>query len=135
MQTKRAYELSVDDIFIKFGGRFYVHAIEFGKIWYKDARNPSRYYEMSEFSQEKIQIAGKYKRKPQRRPLFKAKSKFAHYGGRCKPIKCVETGEVFPSTRDASFSLGVDQAGISRVVNGKIKSTRGLSFVWAAPVS
>lgn len=130
LKTRRAFELEVDDVFFMFGRRYYVHSIEFGRIWYKAILNTWLFFDMSEFSCELLKIDDKkYQRRPERKPKFS--SKFAHYGGKCKPVKCIETNETFPSTREAALCLGIDQAGISRAVNGKIKSTRGLSFVWA----
>lgn len=44
-------------------------------------------------------------------------------GSRCKPIVCVETGETFPSTKDAAEKLGLNRSCISLVLSGAIKHT------------
>ena len=43
-------------------------------------------------------------------------------------VECIETGEVFLSTRDVEEKLGIDHSNIVRVCNGTQKSTRGLHF-------
>lgn len=44
------------------------------------------------------------------------------------PVLCVETGEVYPSVREASRQTGVNQQNISSCLNGKRKSAGG--FHW-----
>jgi hypothetical protein len=36
-----------------------------------------------------------------------------------KPIRCVETGVVYKSGRDASLALGVDYSAVSHMINGR----------------
>lgn len=45
-----------------------------------------------------------------------------------KKVLCVNTGQIFPSIKAASIAMGIPHSGISRVVNGRSKKTRGLSF-------
>lgn len=45
-----------------------------------------------------------------------------------KPIRCVETGVVYKSGRDASLALGVDYSAVSHVINGRQKTLKGLHF-------
>lgn len=42
-----------------------------------------------------------------------------------KKVLCVETGEVFESTRDAQRKTGIHQSSISYACNGKYKTTGG----------
>lgn len=48
-----------------------------------------------------------------------------------KPIKCVETGVVFASTKEACESLGIRSQHVSAILRGKQKTTKGYSFVYA----
>lgn len=45
------------------------------------------------------------------------------------PVVCVETGEVYPSVREAERQTGVDDSSISSCLNGKYKSAGG--YHWA----
>lgn len=45
-----------------------------------------------------------------------------------KPIKCLTTGQIFTSIEQASLVLGISRTQISRNVNGKIKTAKGLVF-------
>ena len=45
-----------------------------------------------------------------------------------KPIRCVETGVVYKSGRDASLALGVDYSAVSHMINGRQKTLKGLHF-------
>lgn len=47
-----------------------------------------------------------------------------------KPIKCLETGEVFKSSRDAARKLKLHQSGICRVLNGQLPKTGNLKFIY-----
>jgi len=48
---------------------------------------------------------------------------------RMKPIRCIETGEVFQSITEASEMLGISRGSISRVVNSRSRCTReGYTF-------
>lgn len=46
-----------------------------------------------------------------------------------RAIQCVETGIVYPTSRDAQHAFGVTQGAISNVLNGRSKSIRGFTFV------
>lgn len=51
-----------------------------------------------------------------------------------KPVKCVTDGRVFASSSEAEKFYGLCQAAVTRVVSGRIKSTRGLQFIrWVEP--
>ena len=45
-----------------------------------------------------------------------------------KPIRCVETGVVYKSGKDASLALGVDYSAVSHMINGRQKTLKGLHF-------
>jgi len=48
-----------------------------------------------------------------------------------KPVKCVQTNQVFVSINQASKNLGVSIVKIRDSANGKRKSNGGISFEWA----
>lgn len=51
-----------------------------------------------------------------------------------KPVKCITDGRVFASSSEAEKFYGLCQAAVTRVVSGRIKSTRGLQFIrWEEP--
>lgn len=43
-------------------------------------------------------------------------------------IMCVETGKVYKNLEEASIDTGVSQPSISRVINGYLQSSKGLTF-------
>ena len=45
-----------------------------------------------------------------------------------RKVRCIETGEIFDNIQQASEKLGIIHQNISRVCNGKRKSTHGLHF-------
>ena len=45
-----------------------------------------------------------------------------------KPVRCIETGIVYKSGRDASLALGVHYSAISNVLRGKQKTLKGYHF-------
>ena len=45
------------------------------------------------------------------------------------PVVCSETGEIYPSSREASRQTGIDRRNISSCCNGKLKTAGG--FHWA----
>lgn len=45
-----------------------------------------------------------------------------------KPVKCIDTGEVFPSVNDACRKLGVHRQNIAKVAKGQLKQTGGYRF-------
>lgn len=46
----------------------------------------------------------------------------------CKPVICIETGEVFSSSADAAEKMGVHFATMSAVCTGKIRTCKGMHF-------
>lgn len=47
-----------------------------------------------------------------------------------KPVKCLDTGEVFPSVNEAARALNISRILISKVCRGIRKHTNGLTFEW-----
>ena len=47
------------------------------------------------------------------------------------PVKCIETGIVYPSTREVERQLGFYHSNISKCCNKKIKYCGGLHWEWA----
>lgn len=47
-----------------------------------------------------------------------------------KPIKCIETGEVFDSVGEAARKLNLQASHISRVANGKLPHTGRFTFIY-----
>lgn len=45
-----------------------------------------------------------------------------------KPVRCIETGKIYPSTHEIERQLGFDQGNISKCCNGKYKTAYG--FHW-----
>ena len=45
-----------------------------------------------------------------------------------RPVRCIETGIVYPSIKQASRELNINASGISNVLSGRIKSTKGLHW-------
>ena len=45
-----------------------------------------------------------------------------------KQIICIETGKIYKSQSEAARQLGLDSGNISKVCNGKAKTTGGLTF-------
>lgn len=45
-----------------------------------------------------------------------------------RPIRCIETGEVFQSLRDCERKTGLSEGNISKVLSGKAKQTCGFTF-------
>ena len=48
---------------------------------------------------------------------------------RARKIRCIETGEVYNSGREAGRAIGADASLINKVVSGKLESAKGLHFV------
>lgn len=64
-------------------------------------------------------------------PEFKERLRLANTGAnnpRSIPIRCVQTGEVFESLNLAARKLNLKLTGIKRVLSGRNKQTKGLSF-------
>lgn len=45
-----------------------------------------------------------------------------------KPVRCIETGQIFDSTREAARQLDLHQSCISAICRGERKSTHGYHF-------
>jgi plasmid maintenance system antidote protein VapI len=52
-----------------------------------------------------------------------------HGGNPPKIVQCVQTGEVFPSIWQAAKALGLGKNEIGKILSGKRKTSKGLSFV------
>ena len=48
--------------------------------------------------------------------------------GIIRKVRCIETGEVYNSQKEASKNLGVNQQSIGKVLKGKLKQTGGYHF-------
>ena len=48
-----------------------------------------------------------------------------------KPVICIETGKIYPSTIEIERQLGFSNANISRCCNGKLNSAYKLHWKWA----
>lgn len=48
----------------------------------------------------------------------------------CKPVICIETGEVFASCADAAEKMGVHFSAMSAVCLGKIRTCKGMHFCY-----
>ena len=49
---------------------------------------------------------------------------------RKRKVKCITTGKVYESVTDAAKDTGSDPSNISKVCNGKYKTTNKLRWVW-----
>lgn len=56
-------------------------------------------------------------------------------GGHCKPIICIETGEVFTSVTDAAEKLGVFPGNLSSHLTGKRRAIHGKHYCYLARVN
>lgn len=45
-----------------------------------------------------------------------------------KPVKCIETGVIYKSGREAALALGVHYSAVSNVLTGRQKTLKGLHF-------
>lgn len=66
---------------------------------------------------------------PEQREKLVAHLRGNHY--RAKKVICVETGEIFASTRDAALSIGVARETIGQVCRGKREMTHGCHWRFA----
>lgn len=48
----------------------------------------------------------------------------------CKPVICIETGEIFSSSADAAEKIGVHFSVMSAVCNGRIKTCKGKRYCY-----
>lgn len=84
-------------------------------------------YKMPEKQKKKISNSLKGRKygpvsEDHREKLIKAKK------SKMKPIMCLETGEKFESINDACRKLSLNKNSIRKVINGKWKKTKGLTF-------
>lgn len=49
-------------------------------------------------------------------------------GGRCKAVTCITTGKTYPSAKAAAADLGLHRSAVSRVCEGRQKTTKKLKF-------
>ena len=52
----------------------------------------------------------------------------------CKKVKCIETGQIFNSGKEAAEVMGLDASHISKVCRGKAKSHKGYHFEFVEEV-
>ena len=50
-----------------------------------------------------------------------------------KPVRCIETGEIYPSTMEAQRVTGINNASISRCCRGERKTAGNLHWEWYYP--
>lgn len=51
-----------------------------------------------------------------------------------KPIKCLNTGTIYPSLRACAKALGLSSGNLSQVLKGKRPHTKGLKFIYVCPI-
>ncbi len=66
-------------------------------------------------------------------PLARAKAAAKGCKKPNKPVRCVETGVVYPSTIEAQRVTGIDRTSIGRCCTGKQKTAGGLEWEWYQP--
>ena len=47
---------------------------------------------------------------------------------RARKVRCIETGEVYNSCKEASIKLGLSKSVVSKVINGNMKTAKGYHF-------
>lgn len=55
--------------------------------------------------------------------------------GNCKPVLCIDTGEIFASVYDAADKLNVTASSMSCAITGKTKTCKGKHFCFVSKVS
>jgi group I intron endonuclease len=73
----------------------------------------------TEESKRKIAATKKGRKNPQAAELGRKRS---------IPIICLDTGDIYPSTKEAARVLGIDSRYLNMAVNGKRKTCKGLRF-------
>jgi hypothetical protein len=58
-----------------------------------------------------------------------------HSSKHCKPVLCIDTGEIFSSATDAATHFGVTEGCISMACNGKVKTVKGKRFCFVSRTS
>ena len=64
----------------------------------------------------------------------KVKATGHHTNGNCKPVICIDTGEVFASVEDVAEQLCVSAGCVSLAANGKQKTCKGKRFCFVSNV-
>ena len=64
-----------------------------------------------------------------------ATAKGTKKNGNCKPVLCIDTGEVFSSVMDAAEHFGTTESAMSAVLTGKIKTCKRKQFCFVSKVS
>lgn len=64
---------------------------------------------------------------------IKAEGKLS--GGNCKPVVCLDTGDVFTSCIDAAESVGVHFSAMSAHLRGKTRTVHGKRYMYLSRVS
>ena len=64
---------------------------------------------------------------------IKAKGQFN--SGHCKPVICLETGDVFSSVTDAAEAIGCAPNNLSTHLTGKLRSVKGKHFCYLSRVN
>lgn len=125
----------------------YTHApilcVETGTI-YATMRDAEKALGLSQGSVSKV-IAGKYKSAlgytfkaivdtventtiaRQSAITINAKGKYTNRN--CKPVLCIETGEIYASCKEAADAVGVTSSNISWAITGRMNTCKGMHFV------
>ena len=64
-----------------------------------------------------------------------ATAKGTKKNGNCKPVLCIDTGEVFSSVMDAANHFEVTLSSMSCAITGKTKTCKGKQFCFVSKVS
>ena len=64
-----------------------------------------------------------------------ATAKGKHNNKHCKPVLCIDTGEIFSSVFDAAEHYNANYGCISMACNGKLKSAKGMRFCFVSRTS
>lgn len=64
---------------------------------------------------------------------IKAEGKLS--GGNCKPVVCLDTGDVYTSCMDAAASVGVHFTAMSAHLRGKTRTVHGKRYMYLSRVS
>lgn len=117
----RAYELKIDDLFVKGGTQYRVINIADGKIFYGHNKGNIEYY-IGGKSMEFIMWVGRYK--PKERPIPKTKRRSKNPKKSTIPVKVTtKEGEYvgsFLSIRQASRVLSIDYKYIERYIKKEL---------------
>lgn len=87
--------------------------LEWATQWYN--------LEYSRNKERALSLGNSYTKK-EAKPMGRANN------GISKPVRCIETGEVFSSGKEAAEVMGLDPSHISKVCRGKAKTTGGYHF-------